>query len=296
MSRIRATMFNIDNLNLKNIFESTSDGIFLLDKEWRIVAMNRAAEFISGWNRSEVGFMRLCTELFLCFDRDGNQLCESSCPKEGAISGNNPSGQLEVKVMTKSGQALILSGSCVPVPSGGDFSYAAVMIKDEIEKQLLEEKLLAGERLDPLTQLYHRQYFEELYNIEAKRAQRHGGTVTLLMLDVERLREVNSKLGNKAGDAVLKGIGKVIKKTIREVDVAGRYGEDEYILLLYGVDEVKARIFIERLRDNIKKWGQTEKLPSEVRLNTCLMVSDKDFGSLLERMKGIIDKHEGVPL
>lgn len=289
-------MLNIDNLNLKNIFESTSDGILLLDKEWRIVAMNRAAEAISGWSRAEVESSRLCTELFICFDRKGNQLCDNGCPKQVVMSGDSPSDPLEVKVMTKSGQALILPGSCVPVPSGGDFSYAAVMIKDEIEKQLLEEKLLAGERLDPLTQLYHRQYFEELYHIEAKRAQRHGGTLTLLMLDVERLREINNKSGNKAGDAVLKGIGRVIKKTIREVDVAGRYGEDEYILLLYGVDEVKARSFIDRLRDNIKKWGQTEKLPAEVKLNTCLMVSDKDFESLLERMKGIIDKHEGIPL
>lgn len=288
--------FNLNNLNLKNIFEAASDVIFLLDKEGRIVAMNHAAEVISGWNRSEVESLRLCTELFLCFDRDGNQLCEDGCLKEGAINGKNPSDQLEVKVMTRSGQALILPGTCVPVPSGGDSSYAAVMIKDEIEKQLLEEKLLSGERLDPLTQLYHRQYFEELYNIEVKRAQRHGGTVTLLMLDVERLREVNGKWGNKVGDVILKGVGKVIKKTIREVDVAGRYGGDEYILLLYGINEVSAQSVIQRLRDNIRKWSQAEKLPADVRLNTCLMVSDRDFESLLERMKGIIDKHEGIPL
>jgi len=289
-------MLNIDDLDLRNIFESTSDAIFLLDRRWRIVAMNRAAESISGWSREGVENQRLCTELFLCFDGNGNQLCESGCPKEDVIRGSDTCDQLEVKVTTRSGQALILPGVCVSVLSNGDRSYAAVMIRNEIEKQLLEEKLLSGERLDPLTQLYHRQYFEELYSIEAKRAQRHGGTVTLLMLDVENLRGINSEFGTKIGDAVLKGIGGVIKNTIREVDVAGRYGEDEYILLLYGVDEAKAKSFIERLRENVKKWKETERLPVDVRINTCLVVSDRDFESLLSRMKGIIDKREGMPL
>lgn len=289
-------MFNLDTLILKDIFNLTSDGIFILDKEWRIMAMNHAAEIISGWNKSEVESKRLCTELFLCFDREGNQLCENGCPKQGVIFTKSPSDQLEVKVMTKSGQSVILPGTCVLIPPEGDSSYAAIMIKNEIEKQLLEENILSGERLDPLTQLYHRQYFEELYNIEAKRAQRHGGSVLLLMLDVDKLREINSKAGNRAGDEVLKGVGKVIKKTIREVDVAGRYGDDEYIILLYGVDEVKAQGFIHRLRDNIQKWNQSERIPAEVRLNMCLMVSDKDFEFLLERMKGIIDEHKGVSL
>lgn len=292
--------FSIDNLNLKNIFNFASDGIFILDKEWRIVVMNNAAETISGWNKSEMESMRLCSELFLCFDEDGNQLCEDGCPKQGVShTSNHPdqSGiQLEVKVMTKSGQALILPGICVSIPSEEDSSYAAIIIKNEIEKQLLEEKLLSGERLDPLTQLYHRQYFEELYSIEAKRAQRHGGVVTLLMLDVDKLQEINSKFGSRTGDEVLKGIGRVIKKTIREVDVAGRYGDDEYIILLYGVDEVKAQSFIQRLRENVEKWNKSAKLPVGVKLNASLMVADRDFDVLLERIKGIIDGHKGMPL
>lgn len=294
-------MFNLDTLNLKEVFNFTSDGVFILDKEWRIVAMNNAAEVISGWDKSKVESQRLCTELFLCFDKDGNQLCEDGCPKQKVIQTNSQSRPvltkpLEIKVMTKSGQSVILPGTGVLIAGEGDSSYAAILIKNEIEKQMLEERLLAGERLDPLTQLYHRQYFEELYGIEAKRAQRHGGWVTLLMLDVDKLREVNSKFGNKTGDEVLKGLGKVIKETIREVDVSGRYGDDEYIILLYGVDEVKAQSFIQRLRENVKKWDKTSKLPGEIKLHFSLMVTDRNFDTLLERIKGIIDSHQGIPL
>ena len=289
-------MFELDNLMLKDIFNFTSDGIFILDKEWRIVAMNFAAEEMSGWKKGEAESKRLCTELFLCFDRDGNQLCEEGCPKQMAIQSNTTMEDLEVKVMTKSGHSVILSGLCLPIPYKGDSSYAAIMIKNQIEKQSLEERLLAGERLDPLTHLYHRQYFEELYNIEAKRAQRHGGVISLLMLDIDKLREINSKLGSRTGDDVLKGIGHIIKETIRDVDVVARYGEDEYIILLYGVNENKAQSFIQRLRDNIQKWNTIKKLPIGVKLNMCLMVSDKDFDALPDRIKSILDEHKGVPL
>lgn len=301
-------MFSLDNLNLKDTYNYSSDAIFILDKEWKIVAMNHTAEEITGWAKSDVEFKRLCTELFICFGRDSNQLCDEGCPKLSVMLKKNPSEPIDIKINTKTGQSVILPGLCVLVQEKGDTRieksskesesdcYVAVMVKNELTEQQLEEKLLSGERLDPLTQLYHRQYFDELFNIEVKRAQRHGGIVTLLMLDIERLREINNRLGNKAGDEVLKGIGRVIKKTIREVDIAGRYGDDEYIILLYGVDESKAQSFVQRLRDNVRKWNQSGKNPSEVNLNMCLMILERDFEGLLERMKSTIDEHKGVQL
>ncbi len=289
-------MFDLDIAVLKDIFNFTSDGIFILDKDWKIVAMNDAARVISGWGKSEVESTRLCTELFLCYDMEGNQLCDNGCPKQSVLSTHKPSNQVEVKIMTKSRHPVILPGLCALIPSEGDSLYAAILVKNELEKRSLEEKIIARERLDPLTQIYHRQYFESLYNIEAKRAQRHGGEMTLLMLDVDKLREINSELGHRTGDEVLKGIGNVVKKTIREVDVAGRYGDDEYVILLYGVDEIKAQSFIQRLRDKVLKFNQTGKLSVQVKLNMCLMASNKDFDTLLERIKEVIDNHQGIPL
>ncbi len=287
--------FDLSKASLNNIFNFSSDCIFILDKDWKIVAMNHVAEVISGWHMPEVVSMRLCTELFICYDKDGNQLCDSGCPKLSVMQSHNNSDSLDIKVTSRSGQPFILPGLAVAVGCEGD-SYVAILIRDEIEKQLLEERLLSHERLDPLTQLYHRQYFEDLYNIEAKRLQRHGGTVALLMLDVDGLRGFNNRHGHRAGDDVLRGVGKIIKKTIREVDIASRYGDDEYIILLYGVDEVKAQSFVYRLKENMEKWKHSENIPSPVSLNMCLLVADREFESLLGKIKSIIDEHKGVPL
>ncbi len=287
--------FDISRSILTNIFNLSSDCIFIIDKEWKIVEMNSVAETVSGWSRSEILSMRLCTELFICYDKDGNQLCDSGCPKLIVLDSQDSTDLIDIKITDKSGQPFILSGLAARVVCDGE-SFAAILIKNEIERQLLEERLLSLERLDPLTQLYHRQYFEDLYNIEAKRLQRHGGTIALLMLDVEGLRELNNRYGHRTGDDVLRGVGKVIKETIREVDIASRYGDDEYVIILYGVDEIKGHAFVQRLRENMMKWNQTEKIPSTVKLNICLMIEDRDFLSLLEKVKNVIDERKGIPL
>ncbi|MCC7203206.1 MAG: diguanylate cyclase [Nitrospirae bacterium] len=287
--------FDINRSVLTGIFNHSSDCIFIIDKEWRIVEMNGAAETVSGWRKSEVQSMRLCTELFICYDKDGNQLCDGDCPKLSVVENKSGRDSLDVKITDKSGQPFILPGLAVPVSCDGEI-LSAFIVRNEIDRQLLEERLLSLERLDPLTQLYHRQYFEDLFNIEAKRLQRHGGTIALLMLDVEGLRELNIRYGHRAGDDVLRGVGKVIKKTIREVDIASRYGDDEYVILLYGVDEVKGQAFVQRLRDNMLKLNQTENFPVPVKLNMCLLVEDREFPSLLQKIKNVIDEHKGIPL
>lgn len=287
--------FDINKAALTNVFNHSSDCIFILDKEWKIVDMNSVAETVSGWRKSEVRLMRLCTEIFICYDKDGNQLCDSGCPKVSVIDSQKSNDLLDIKITDRSGQPFILQGLAVPVSCDKE-SFAAIIIRNDIDKQILEERLLSLERLDPLTQLYHRQYFEDLFNIEAKRLQRHGGTLALLMLDVEGLRELNSRYGHRIGDDVLRGIGKVIKKTIREVDIASRYGDDEYLILLYGVDEIKGQTFIQRLRENMNKWNQSETVPAPVKLNMCLLVEDREFQSVLQKIKNIIDERKGIPL
>jgi len=289
-------MIDLQSLKLQDIFNYISDGIFILDREWRIEAMNSAAEDISKWKKSEVESMRLCTEIFICFDKEGNQLCENGCPKQEIMRTGEPYENIDIKVMTKNGRALMLPGCGVLLSTDITNDYVGIIIKDEREKQILEEKLLSGERLDPLTQLYHRQYFEELFNIETKRAQRHGGKITILMLDVEGLRNINVQYGNRTGDEILKGLGQVIKNSIREVDVASRYGEDEFVILLYGIDEIRAKSFIKRLRDNINRWRESIKIPPKVKLNMCLLVSERDFEDMLNQAKRRLREHAGEPL
>ncbi len=170
------------------------------------------------------------------------------------------------------------------------------MIKDEEGERKLQETLLEQERRDPLTGLYHRQYFEELYGIELKRAKRHGGVMTLLMLDVGGLREVNQRHGDAAGDRVLREVGRMVRQGVRGIDVVARFGGDEFVVLLHNVDEERSKKVVHRLKKALETLNGSGTLPEAVSLRYSLETADQDHDRLMDRTKEVIEQRRGQPL
>lgn len=101
---------------------------------------------------------------------------------------------------------------------------------------------------DPLTGLHNRRrFFERAYD-EIRRCQRSGEPLTLLILDLDHFKYVNDRYGHAAGDAMLIAVADAIRTTLRRVDVAGRLGGEEFILLLPGSSGEAASVAAERLR------------------------------------------------
>jgi len=122
------------------------------------------------------------------------------------------------------------------------FMYRALMIP-----QLKQEA-----EMDAKTGLNNARHFNELLAGELERAQRFDRPLTFIMADLDFLRDINTTYGHLGGDAVLSGIGKVIRSTVREYDVAGRFGGEEFAIVLPETDEAEARLLAERLRGEIK--------------------------------------------
>lgn len=99
-----------------------------------------------------------------------------------------------------------------------------------------------------LTQQAFRAYGEEMFNHSA----RNGGRIACVMGDVDRFKSVNDHYGHAAGDTVLRSVGGVVRSTVRERDVAGRDGGEEFGIILPGTDLDGACIFAERLRRGIE--------------------------------------------
>ena len=86
--------------------------------------------------------------------------------------------------------------------------------------------------LDRLTGVHTREYFMRRFTQELERASRYQQPLTLLMLDIDNFKAVNDMLGHPQGDAVLKIISKLVKKNVRVIDLVGRYGGEEFIVML----------------------------------------------------------------
>jgi diguanylate cyclase (GGDEF)-like protein/PAS domain S-box-containing protein len=130
---------------------------------------------------------------------------------------------------------------------------------DEIElrKQAEEELKKANQELerlakhDPLTDLYNRRYFIEQLELEFKRAKRYNASLAVLIMDLDHFKKVNDTHGHLVGDKVLTSVARSIINSTRSTDIAGRYGGEEFCMILPSTDAQKAFNTAEKLRTAI---------------------------------------------
>ena len=104
---------------------------------------------------------------------------------------------------------------------------------------------------DALTRLYHHEYFYHRLNDEIVRAKRYLRPLALLMVDVDRFKDYNTKYGHQAGDRALKEVAYLLRSSIRKVDVVARYGGEEFCVIAPETSKTGAKCLAERLRDII---------------------------------------------
>jgi diguanylate cyclase (GGDEF)-like protein len=108
---------------------------------------------------------------------------------------------------------------------------------------------------DPLTGLANRMTFGESLDRELARAQRDGGSVTLVMLDIDHFKRLNDTRGHQAGDEVLRRVAATLRDQQRAYDTAARYGGEEFVLIAPGLDGGDAPATAERIRESIEQNG-----------------------------------------
>ncbi|MEH6625411.1 MAG: diguanylate cyclase [Motiliproteus sp.] len=108
-------------------------------------------------------------------------------------------------------------------------------------------------RTDRLTGLFNRGYWEEQLKMEFNRFHRTGRLSSLVMLDIDHFKKVNDTYGHSAGDDVIRMVSDCLQKTARTTDIIGRYGGEEFAVILIDTDVAQSRYFAERLRKRIEK-------------------------------------------
>jgi diguanylate cyclase (GGDEF)-like protein len=123
--------------------------------------------------------------------------------------------------------------------------------------ELKQAQLEALAQNDPLTGLFNRREFSRLARRELIRAARHDSVTVLVLVDLDRFKEINDTYGHPVGDDVLQNVAHVLLDGLRKSDVVSRFGGDEFMLLLPQTNEVAAIALVNRLRENL---GQAQVL------------------------------------
>ncbi len=125
-----------------------------------------------------------------------------------------------------------------------------LLIRDVEEKNETLNRMIITDRL---TGLYNHQYLYEQAENEVKKAGRYGRKLSLAMFDIDDFKKINDTHGHQVGDAVLVKIAQAIKKTVREIDIVGRYGGEEFLIILPETGLDSAYSLAERIRAGIEK-------------------------------------------
>ena len=136
----------------------------------------------------------------------------------------------------------------------------ALSIKNASLYRVMEQKAL----VDELTGLYNHRYFQETLEVEIKRAERQSMELSLIMLDLDYFKDYNDTFGHPEGDRLLSEFGLVLKQSVRETDIATRYGGDEFAVILPNTNAQGAIQLKNRITERIggHKFPGYEQMPS----------------------------------
>ena len=105
---------------------------------------------------------------------------------------------------------------------------------------------------DELTGVFNRRHLEAEMGVQVARSERRGSPLTVALLDIDHFKEINDRFGHQAGDAALRHVTEVMGRSIRGVDIFGRYGGEEFLLLMPDTPIDKAQVLCNRLRDAVR--------------------------------------------
>ena len=131
----------------------------------------------------------------------------------------------------------------------------------------LFEKIQRQATTDGLTGLVNHKTFYEILEKELWRSRRYGGQISLIMVDVDNLKNINDAHGHRAGDKAIREISRRIKECIRQIDTAARYGGDEFAVILLNSSLEDATIVAQRMVDavaNSHTTWQKEQIPLSI--------------------------------
>jgi diguanylate cyclase (GGDEF)-like protein len=137
---------------------------------------------------------------------------------------------------------------------------------------------------DGLTDTYNRRHFFELAEQEMNRARRYGHAVSAIMLDVDHFKQVNDTYGHAIGDQVLRTVAERCRESIRDIDILGRYGGEEFAIILPATDLSGAHSVAERLRRSIADVPiPTERDDVTITISLGVASNAQDVAALVNR-------------
>ncbi len=267
-----------------SVIAAAYDGIVTIDQRARITLFNQAAEQLFGYSEEEL----LGQHLNVLLPEDNREHHDAYIDQFGRSPV--PSRQMDERGRIfgrhKDGTVFPVEIAISKINVGGLIEFTAI-IRDISDRVRLMDILEQQAKLDPLTGVPNRREFREQGEPAFQQAQ--PGAFSLLILDVDRFKNINDTHGHDRGDDVLRALAATAASTVRHLDVFARLGGEEFAVLMPDTGDTQASATAERIRriydeQAFEHEWNGEPIPFTVSVGVATKTeSDADFDALLKR-------------
>ena len=219
----------------RHILDAISDGIYVTTEEREIVYWSEGARRITGYTAEEVIGKHCYDDVLIHTDSSGRHLCLGGCPLQECIETGVERAVNEVYLMRKDGERLpVYVKTTVFEEDGRKFG---VEIFGELESVAGSDLAAHVQELtnssisDSLTGLFNRRYLDATLEQRFAMFERMGQRYGVLYIDIDNFKSINDTYGHQVGDTALEFVSGIIARSARTMDVAARYGGDEFVIV-----------------------------------------------------------------
>lgn len=215
----------------RSLFEESRDAIYITAKDGRFVEVNQS--FLDLFGDTREGVMKRNAKDTYATIEDREKF-KKEIKKKGAVR------DFELKLRKKDGSLrdCLLTVTPKRNEEGGIVGYQGI-VRDITERKRIEDLIRHLAYHDYLTGLPNRLLFNDRLSIEVARAKRHQKRLAVMMLDLDRFKDVNDSLGHDTGDKLLKAVAERLTELLRKTDTVARLGGDEFILILTELNQIE---------------------------------------------------------
>lgn len=277
----------------REILDNLYDGIFFVDRDGCITYWNKGATNLTGYNAADVQGRNYC-DIFQPLDKQGKHLCESeTCPIRRVFDISTMT-EVEAYICHKEGHLLPISIRIAPVREVSQQYVVAVEIhSSNSPRYAMRQRLEELQELamhDLLTGIANRRFVEINLAARLEEFKRYGFDFSILFIDADNFKAINDTHGHTVGDRILKMISATIANSLRSFDIIGRWGGEEFVVLLINTKNEDLFKLSDRLRRLVE--NSTLKLDSgdTLKVTVSIGATVAQHGDTVESLVDRADK------
>lgn len=277
------------------IINNLCDGVYFVDTERRITFWNKAAEEITGYKKEEIVGKCCQSNLLNHIDKDGRPLCLLGCPLYATIIDGRQRKD-EVFLRHKEGHRIPILVNIFPIIEDGNTNGAIEIFTPKspiVYEDDLIERLSNLAMNDQLTGLANRRKIESYLEYNLHEMKRFHNKFCVAFLDIDYLDKFNTTYGRETGDAVLVSISKSIMHIVRNGDLFGRWGGEEFIGIFEIKNDYEATLMAEKMRILVSKSEiphEGKTLSVTASLGVTVARDDDTVESLIKRVDSLTNQ------